>query len=118
VVQWSSFPENVIDFQHDRAVLTQDCYAPLTIKASLRACDSFPATNFSKIVTLNVEPSVAGQIDLGGPSGLALAPVPVGNEMAIDLALFAPVSLKVRVARLFSVLFLMFDVCFCMHRVI
>ena len=95
VVQWSSYPTDVVQFGNDLAVLTRDCYAPLTISASLKACDSFPMTNFSKIVSLNVQPTTLGQVDLGSANGLALSAVPVGGQIAIDLAILAPESLQV-----------------------
>lgn len=96
VVKWESYPRNIMEFRDDLAVLVRDCYAPLTITASLKACDTFPITNFSQTVSLNVQPTVSGQIDLGSADGLALSAVPVGGEMAIDLAIFAPESLQVR----------------------
>lgn len=116
VVEWSSTPSNVIEIRNDLAVLVRDCYAPLTISASLKACDAFPRTNFSRIVSLNLQPTVSGQIDLGSADGPALSAVPVGGQIAIDLAIYAPASLQVRVFVVVQALAVIPDTCVASRR--
>lgn len=108
VVQWTCTPPGVLVFGQDKATLSGDCYAPVTVLASLKACQGFKGANFSKNVAVNIVPTTPGQVDLGSASGKPLSEAKVGEVLAVDVAVWAPTSLKVSVFARFLLVFARF----------
>ena len=98
----------VLVFGQDKATLSGDCYAPVTVLASLKACQGFKGANFSKNVAVNIVPTTPGQVDLGSASGKPLSEAKVGEVLAVDVAVWAPTSLKVSVFARFLLVFARF----------
>jgi len=95
VLQWGVSVPDIIRVTPGSLSLLSDHYQPITVIAGFVACAG-GSTLFtaSKEVTVNVLPSMPGQIDIGLSAGIPVPPVPTGQTMSIPVYMYAPARLR------------------------
>jgi len=101
VMRWACTPPGVIVFGQDLGTLSSQCYAPVSVTASLVSCQTFPGANFSKNITVDVVPTAAGQVVLGSASGKPLSDAKVGDTVGMQVGILATNSLQVTIFVIF-----------------
>ena len=97
VLKWSLSAPQVIDIAAQQGIMTllSDYYKALSITADLIACEKFPGSTASQDITVNVVPSLPGEIDFGAEEmGLPLPSFAVGEILAIPIYIYATTSLQ------------------------
>lgn len=96
VLRWTSSAPQVVSFAPDLASMTllSDYYQTLVITSQLLPCGSFPGAVSDKELTVNVVPSLPGEIDFGlEETGLPMPPSEVGDTIWIPFFIYAPTVL-------------------------
>ena len=96
VLRWSSSVPGVVQFKQNstRLGLLSDYHSNLSISCVLLACMAQDLVVMQHEMSVNLIPSISGQIDLGRAEGVSIPPVAVGNILSIPVFLYTEKRLR------------------------
>lgn len=89
VVRWRASEQGVIEFSQNQMRLLSDFYDPIRIYAIIRTCQGSDPVILERFISVNVIPSLPGQVDFGLPRGKPIMAGNPGLPLEIPLFLYA-----------------------------